>query len=394
MIPVPQGFSFAACAAGFKYKDRDDLALIMSDRPAAAAGVFTTNRVQAAPVVVCKEILAGRETVRAVLVNSGQANACTGEKGLVQARMAMEMTAEALGLETEDVLPASTGVIGVPMDMGRWRAAVTVLAASRGEAGPIDAAKAILTTDAFPKTAWAAIEHQGQTARVLGLAKGAGMIAPNMATMLGFVITDAQVNVAWWREALLAATEQSFNRITVDGDTSTNDCVIALANGASGLRADSDAGRDALQSALTEVCQALAYMIVQDAEGGTKVARIQVAGADSDLDAELAARAVGNSPLVKTALFGQDPNWGRIVAAVGRSGADFDADLLTLSFGNVLVYANGKPVQGDLDSLLAPLMRRQDIDINISLGRGPGRATLLASDLGREYIRINADYRT
>lgn len=394
MIPVPLGFSFATAAAGFKHADRDDLALILSDRPAAAAGVFTTNRVQAAPVVVAKEVLDQRETVRAVLANSGQANACTGEDGLVHARMSMEMIASALNVDMDEILPASTGVIGQPMDMERWRAALPGLAASLGKAGPLEAAKAIRTTDAFPKIAWAEVEHEGRTANVLGLAKGAGMIAPNMATMLGFVLTDAHVDVPWWRDALRAATEDSFNRVTVDGDTSTNDCVLALANSASDVAADSDAAKTALQNALTEVCQALAYMIVQDAEGGTKVARIRVTGAESDLDAELAARAVGNSPLVKTALFGQDPNWGRIVAAVGRSGAQFDPGELTLGFGSILVYSGGQPINEDLDSLLAPLMRKQDIDINISLGRGPGRANLLTSDLGREYVRINADYRT
>jgi glutamate N-acetyltransferase/amino-acid N-acetyltransferase len=294
----------------------------------------------------------------------------------------------------KEILPASTGVIGMQMRMDCWRAAAPRLTASLGQAGPMEAAQAIRTTDAFPKTAWAEIEHGDGAARVLGLAKGGGMIAPNMATLLGFIMTDAQVDVAWWRQALKSAVQDSFNRITVDSDTSTNDTILGLANGAGSFKADTEPARQALLEAVTEVCQGLAYMVVQDAEGGSKVARINVRGAASDQEAELAARAVANSPLVKTALFGQDPNWGRIVAAVGRSGASFDPDRLTLHFGRILVYREGRPVEGDLDGLLAPLMRLHDIDINISLGDGPGQSTILGADLGHEYVRINGDYRT
>lgn len=394
MIPVPHGFSFAVAAAGLRYQDRNDLAVIYSDRPATAAGTFTTNLVQAAPVTICKEVLADHETARAVLVNAGVANACTGEEGLLNAKLSIELAGDALGLSLDEILPASTGVIGMQMNMDCWRAAAPRLADSLGKAGPMEAAQAIRTTDAFPKTAWAEIEHNGAKARILGLAKGGGMIAPNMATLLGFIMTDAQVDVAWWRQALRSAVQDSFNRITVDGDTSTNDTILALANGAGDFRIDTEPAKQALLEAMTEVCQGLAYMVAQDAEGGTKVAHIHVTGAASNHDAELAARAVGTSPLVKTALFGQDPNWGRIVCAVGRSGATFDPDRLTLHFGKILVYREGRPVAGDLDGLLAPLMRLHDIDINISLGDGPGQATILGADLGHEYVRINGDYRT
>ncbi|MEG6551802.1 bifunctional ornithine acetyltransferase/N-acetylglutamate synthase, partial [Desulfocurvibacter africanus] len=282
MIPVPKGFRFAASKAAFKREGRYDLAVMLSDTPAVAAGVFTTNRFQAAPVLQCIETLASRERVRGVVANSGQANACTGEQGLVNCRVSLEMAAGAVGVDMDELLPASTGVIGQHIKLDRWRAALLELEGSLGKVGPMEFTRAIMTTDKFPKLAWATIRHNGQVARVLGMAKGAGMICPNMATMLGFIACDADVEPGLWRDMLRQAVERSFNRITVDGDTSTNDCVLALANGASGLRIDPTTepdGRQALQTALSEVCEALAYMIVQDAEGGTKVVRIHIVGA-------------------------------------------------------------------------------------------------------------------
>ena len=394
MIPVPQGYLFAAVAAGFKKADKLDLGVICSDRPAVTAGVYTKNRFQAAPVLVCRERLDAVPSARAFLVNSGQANACTGDEGLVNARVTMEMVAEVLGVGTDEVLPASTGVIGAQLRLDRWKAAMPALKENLGKAAVTDAAKAIMTTDTFPKLAWGEVETGNGTIRVAGMAKGAGMISPNMATMLGFVICDAEVDPQWWRETLAWCADRSFNCVTVDGDTSTNDTLMAMANGASGVNVDAQHAREPLREVLLDVCQALAYMIVQDAEGGTKVCRISVAGAKDDAQAELAARAVGHSPLVKTALFGEDPNWGRIVAAVGRSGADFEPGELRLFLGSVLVFADGQPASGDLDAVLVPLMRKQDIDVSISLGDGPGEYTLLASDLSREYVSINADYRS
>jgi glutamate N-acetyltransferase/amino-acid N-acetyltransferase len=394
MIPVPKDFVFAAAAAGFKKADKLDLGLVLSRRPALAAGVFTTNKFQAAPVLLCKERLAATRTARMLLANSGQANACTGEEGLLNARLACELVAKACKVEPESVLPASTGVIGNQLKLDKWRDAVPALKKSLGAAGPMEFARAIMTTDTFPKLAWGSLSVGGTEVRLLGMAKGSGMIAPNMATMLGFVLCDADVEPDSWQETLKACADVSFNRVTVDGDTSTNDCILALANGASGVRVSGREANAALKDALCEMLQALAYMIVQDAEGGTKVARITVSGARNDADADLAARAVGNSPLVKTALFGQDPNWGRIVCAVGRSGAEFDPDEVTLALGEIVIFEKGRPAQGDLDGILAPLMRKQDIDIRVSLGKGKGRATLLASDLSRDYVTINADYRS
>lgn len=385
---IPQGFRFAVAQAGFKREGRYDLAVVASRVPAVAAGVFTTNTFKAAPVLEAMAALDASSSARAVLANSGQANACTGEEGQANCRATREMVGGALGLEPDEILPMSTGVIGAQLKMDRWQAAMDDLRASYGKATPQDAAKAIMTTDTFPKLAWAEVADTG--AVVLGMAKGAGMICPDMATMLGTVLTDAAVDADAWRDIVRRSTGESFNRITVDGDTSTNDCVLGLANGASGTTPD----HDALYEAVAEVCQALAFMIVQDAEGGTKVMRIAVAGAASDREAELAARAVGNSPLVKTALYGRDANWGRIAAALGRSGAVFSAEDVIIAIGGVVIFEGGRPVDMDIDALMGPVLKRDEVDITVTLGSGAGTCVLLASDLTHDYISINADYRT
>ncbi len=391
MIPMPKGYQFAAVAAGFKNTGRLDLGLILSDGPAIAAGLFTKNLFQAAPVLVARETLAERPSARAVLINSGQANACTGDEGLADCHATLSLVAEALGIDVGDILPASTGVIGQRLRLDRWKAAMPELAASLGQADSMDFTRAIMTTDSFPKLAQRVLPSKdGGEIRVLGMAKGAGMICPNMATMLGVVLTDARVAPEEWRKILASAVEDSFNRVTVDGDTSTNDTVFGLANGAAGDPADPDA----LAAAVSEVCSELAYMLVEDAEGGTRVMRIRVAGASDNAQAEAAARAVGHSPLVKTAIYGRDANWGRIVAALGRSGAEFHPDSVRVAMAGITIFEHGKPVTGDLDGLLAPHLRRQEIPIQIRLGDGPGRYELLASDLTHEYININADYRT
>jgi len=396
VIPVPKGFSFATASAAFKYTTgRDDLALIVSDSPAAAAGVFTQNLFQAAPVTVAKaQLAASGGHARAILVNAGQANACTGAAGIADCRETLSLVAKATDLSPEEILPASTGVIGARLKMDKWKAVVPTLAENLGQTPAMAAAKAIMTTDSFPKIAWGTLTTDSGEVRVLGMAKGAGMIAPNMATMIGVLLCDAKVGSLWWQEAVAAAADRSFNSVTVDGDTSTNDCVLGLANGASEVVIDSAEGRQALLAVMAEVCQTLAAMLVQDAEGGTKVLRIKVTGAASPAEAELAARAVGNSPLVKTAFFGRDANWGRIVCAIGRSGAVFDPDDVAVRIGGVPVFEQGMPVADDLDALLAPHMRRGEIPVDIELGAGPGRYLLLASDLTYDYIKINADYRT
>ncbi|TVM16192.1 bifunctional ornithine acetyltransferase/N-acetylglutamate synthase [Oceanidesulfovibrio indonesiensis] len=394
MIPIPKGFSFGAMSAGFKNSLKYDLGVVLCETEAPAAGVFTQNAFPAAPVQVARDMLAGRKTARAVCINSGQANAATGDRGMVDCRLSLEMLGDALGIPEESILPASTGVIGVPMDMAKWRDAAPELAGRMGKSSPMDFARAIMTTDAFPKVAWANISglpgSEGPV-RVLGFAKGAGMICPNMATMLSVVLTDAEVEPALLREVLAESVSLSFNRIIVDGDTSTNDTVYAMASGASGAKAGRE-HKDALSEAFADVCQALAYMIVEDGEGATKVVRIAVTGARDNGDAEKVARAVGKSPLVKTALFGKDPNWGRILGAVGYSGAAFDPDHVTISMGKIPLFRNGHPVEGESKQLLAPHMRRQDIEINIDLGAGGGHYEVLASDLGHGYVRINAEY--
>jgi glutamate N-acetyltransferase/amino-acid N-acetyltransferase len=394
MTIVPKGYSFAVAAAGFKRADRNDLGLILSAGPAVAAGVFTTNRFQAAPVLVCKDILAGSPVTRAIVVNSGQANACTGEEGLANCRVTLDIVARAAQVKPGEILPASTGVIGAQLKMNLWEQAGPKLAASLGHATPMDVAKAMMTTDSFPKLVAKTVTLSGGEVRVLGMCKGAGMICPTMATMLGFALCDADVEPRAWRDMLSHCADRSFNALTVDGDTSTNDTVLALANGASRVRAEGKADLAALQQCMLEVCQELSYRIVQDAEGGTKVAHITVRGAKSRSQAEAAARAIGNSPLVKTALFGCDPNWGRIIAALGRSGADFVPEDVVLTIGGILVFEKGQPSPVDLDALLAPAMRHQDVKIELCIGRGKGAFTLLASDLTKRYVEINADYRT
>jgi len=394
MTMPPKGYRFAVAAAGFKRPDRNDLGLVVSETTAVAAGVFTKNRFQAAPVLVCKDILGQRPQARALLVNSGQANACTGDEGLANCRATLELVAAQAGIAASEVLPTSTGVIGAQLKMDKWVAAAPQLGQSLGKATAVDVAKAMMTTDTFPKLIIKSVTLPGGEIRVLGMCKGAGMISPNMATMLGFVLTDADVEAAAWKDILVHAANRSFNALTVDGDTSTNDTVLALANGASGVAARDAKALKLLRDCVTAVCQELSYRIVQDAEGGTKVAHITVTGAKSAAQAELAARTIGNSPLVKTALFGCDPNWGRIIAALGRSGADYEPEAVVLKIGGILVFEKGQPSPEDLDALLAPCMRHQDVAIELDLHAGRGAFTLLASDLTKRYIEINADYRT
>ncbi|MGE4552620.1 MAG: bifunctional glutamate N-acetyltransferase/amino-acid acetyltransferase ArgJ [Desulfovibrionaceae bacterium] len=396
MTVVPKGYRFAAVAASFKKPGKLDLGLAVSEVPAMAAGVYTTNLFQAAPVLECKRLAPG--PVRAVLVNSGQANACTGEEGVLNCREVCGLTAGVAGLPEGSVLPASTGVIGMQLKMDRWREAMPDLkAALVGPSDPEAFARAMMTTDTFPKIASAEAKLAGGTVRLVGMAKGSGMICPNMATLLTFVFCDAEADAEWWQGAVRRAAGLSFNRITVDGDTSTNDTLLALANGASGVEARTRADRGALENALYDVCRELAYLIVRDAEGGTKVARIRVTGALTNTEAEVVARAVGHSPLVKTALFGGDANWGRVVAAVGRSGAQFEPENLVLRFGDVVAFEHGTPAGTDaqeLEELLAPLFADKDVLIQVDLGAGEGEYELLTSDLSRDYVSINADYRT
>jgi len=393
-MKIPVGYAFAAASASFKKPGKPDLGAIVSRTPAVAAGVFTTNKFKAAPVLQCREMLADGRKMSGFLVNSGQANACTGDQGRANCRETLNLAARALDVPADELLPASTGVIGAQFDMQKWADVMPALKESLGTAGPEDTARAIMTTDTVHKLAESAFELKGGEVRLLGMCKGAGMISPNMATMLCFVACDADISAEAWQAMLADCVNLTINRVTVDGDMSTNDCVMALANGASGVAIETGEDYVLLRKHLLSVLEELAYMIVMDAEGGTKVAFIQVSGAKTDADAELVARAVGNSPLVKTALFGSDPNWGRIICAAGYSGADFRAEDLVLKIGGVLVFRNGTPEPGDMDDLLGPIMKERDIVIHIDVGDGPGSTMLLASDLTREYVSINADYRS
>lgn len=393
MFATPKGFRFAVTAAGFRKAGRNDLALMVSDVPATSAAVFTTNRFCAAPVEVAKKLVGEHGTARAVLINSGTANACTGQEGIDNCLETLNMVSKATGLAPEEILPASTGVIGTQLKMDLWSKAVPKLIATLGTCSAEDFDKAILTTDAFPKISGTQVLVNGETVTILGMAKGAGMICPNMATMLCVVACDASVSVNNWREMLKRATDKSFNRVTVDGDTSTNDTIFALANGASGIEVNGPA-LGTLEEALTTVLKELAFMLVQDGEGATKVLRIRVQGCATDEDAQTVARTVGHSQLVKTAMYGRDANWGRIVAAVGRSGVPFNYMDVEVSLCGVLLFRKGQPVANDFDALLEEPLKEQELAIDIVMGNGEGSYELLAADLTHAYVDCNASYRS
>jgi glutamate N-acetyltransferase/amino-acid N-acetyltransferase len=392
-ITAPRGFRAAGVSCGIKAKGLD-LALIVSDTRAAAAGVFTVNRAQAAPVILSRRQLAASSGhATAVVVNSGCANACTGSDGMEHAAAMAARTATAIGCGTSDVLVASTGVIGVKLDMAKVARGIQSAAAALAVGAGGDAARAIMTTDPFPKEASVEITTATGAFRVGGMAKGSGMIEPNMATMLGFVTTDAAVAPALLMRALKAVTDDTFNVITVDGECSTNDCVFALANGESGI----DLGESdyaVLVEALRQVCEPLAVGIVRGGEGATKLVRVRVTGAASNDDAKRAARAIANSPLVKTAIHGGDPNWGRLVAVAGRSGSDFVLDAAAVRIGPVELFTAGTP-HDERAPQAAEYLKGNNLVVAVDMGTG-GRGTsqMWTCDLSAEYVRINADYRT
>ena len=390
-MKLPKGFVASGIRAGIR-KKRPDLGLIVAERGANAAAVFTQNRFQAAPVVLAKSSLkktGGR--VKAVVVNAGCANAVTGRPGLEAAKRVRTRAAELLKCDVDEIFLASTGVIGVVLPDRKMTTALPDAVARLSSGGIAALSHAILTTDVGPKVAQATFKIGGKRARIVGVAKGAGMIHPNMATMLAFVMTDAALSPATLRKALREAVDQSFNAISVDGDTSTNDCVLLLASGKSGNAENSDASD--FQRALNAVCRELSWMIVRDGEGATRVMELEVRGARNDREAKLAAHAVATSPLVKTALFGGDPNWGRILAAVGRSGARFSVRRVSLAAGPVMLVRNGDPAEyREKDA--ARVFARERVPITLDLGSGNARALILASDLGHDYVSLNADYRS
>ena len=394
-LPVVGGFRWAALAAGIKKSGAPDLALLVADAPCTAAAVLTTNLVRAAPVTITAErVRAGR--ARAVLVNAGCANACTGKPGLAAARRATDAVARALGTPPASVLPASTGVIGQLLPAEKIAEAAPALVAALSPEGAPAFARAIMTTDRWPKTSSATLRVGGREVTVVGIAKGAGMIHPDMATTLAFVATDAAVTPAFLRSALRAATAATFNTVSVDGDTSTNDTIIALASGASGaplLRGREPAAR-AFGQALRSVLDALAQSIVRDGEGAEHAVTFDVRGLPTAAAARRIAATIATSPLVKTALHGEDPNCGRILAAAGRAGVRFDPDRAEIRVGDTVIVRRGLAVGPAAEALAHETMRGETYEIRVTLGAGKGRARYTTCDFGAEYVRINADYRS
>ncbi len=403
-ITVVPGFQAAGIAAGIKPSGDRDLALIASAVPCAAAAVFTQNRFAAAPVLYDRTVIRLNPAgIQAVAINSGCANACTGEQGLANARRMAELAEQALGLPAHSCLVMSTGVIGVQLPMDKIEYGIRKAAAALSPSGGWDAACAILTTDTRPKAAGARVEIGGATVTIAGMCKGAGMIHPNLATMLALIGTDAAITPAALDTALRCAADVSFNAVTVDGDTSTNDTLAILANGLAGHEPIDNAASPefaAFAEALTAVCVDLAQQIVRDGEGATKFVTVTVSGAASDGDARRAAKAIANSPLVKTALYGGDANWGRILCAVGNSGAEVDPMKASLFFAApgagldwLQVVAQGQPLNYP-EAEAAARFAQPEIEILVDLGLGEGRAVVWTCDLSHRYVDINGHYRT
>ncbi len=394
-IAVP-GFLFTGVACGIKASGKPDLALIVSDVPAVAAGVVTRNRVKAAPVQLVVPRLA-RGRAQAVVINSGNANACTGTAGMRIARAACAQVAAGLGIDEHAVLPCSTGKIGVVLPAAPVRRGIAAALATLDDGGFWRAARAIMTTDAFPKVAARRVRVGGRTVTIAAMAKGAGMIAPDMATLLVTVVTDAAVGAPALRRFVRTAVATSFNAISVDGDCSTNDTVLMLANGVAGNAPFAAASADGrrFQGALTGMLEALADMVVADGEGATKRGRITVVGARTAADARRAARSIGESQLVKTALFGGDPNWGRIACAAGYAGVPLDAERLSVTIGGVALLARGVLASPAVMKRAAATMRGDAVAIVVDLATGGrGTATLTVSDLTPAYVKFNSDYST
>lgn len=392
MTKVP-GFLGSGVSSGIKKNGKKDLALIFAETPAKAAGVFTLNIVKAPPVIL------GMERVKsgfcqAVLINSGIANAFTGKDGMKNSLLTTKYAANELGISENLVIPSSTGVIGGPLPTEKIKKALPRLVKELRADGFLDVAEGIMTTDAFPKYSSTKVKIGGKTGTVLVIGKGAGMIMPNMATMLAYVLTDINIGKRALSKALKNAVQNSFNKIIVDGDTSTNDTVLMLSSGELGNRAISESGAEyrKFEQAVTEASTEVAEMIVKDGEGATKVAKITVKGAKTETDAEKIARVLGTSSLVKTAFFGEDPNWGRIVAAAGRAGVNFDPDKIDLFFGNHKILSNSKEVMNEKKA--QSVLKNPKFEITLDIKSGKASSFVIASDLTYEYIKINAHYRT
>ena len=399
-LPVIEGAEFASGAAGVKYQGRTDVMLVRLAPGTAIAGAFTKSSTRAASVLDCQAKLALKQDTgagAAIIVNSGNANAFTGKNGQEAVDAVTGGVAEALGVPRERVFSSSTGVIGEPLPAERITAVIGDLAANLDAAGAAGAARAIMTTDTFPKGAAASFEGDGGTINIVGIAKGSGMIAPDMATMLVYIFTDAQIAPALLQRMLSARVDQTFNAITVDSDTSTSDALILAATGKSKAPPITDlrsAPARAFGKALTQVMLDLAQQVVKDGEGATKFVEVQVTGAASDTDAHRVAMAIANSPLVKTAIAGEDANWGRVVMAVGKSGAEAERDRLTIRFGDMVLAENGWRAPAYDEAAASAYMKRDHLVIGVDLGLGKGRRTVWTCDLTHRYIDINADYRS
>ncbi len=392
-VIVCSGFKAAGVASGIKKNGQKDLGLIYSQVPATVAGLFTKNRVKAAPVLIDMELIKSG-VCQAVIVNSGNANCCTGEQGMRDARTMTSLAASELGISNDLVFVASTGVIGAPLPIEKIKTAVPDLVESLQPEGIPDLARSIMTTDTVPKTASAQGVVEGKTFTVTGVAKGAGMIRPDMATMLCFVCTDAGASPDILKEMLVKAADRSFNRITIDGDTSTNDTVMVMANGLSGALIQSAAHKNIFQKILDEVFLYLAKQLVRDGEGVTKLVEIIVRGAVSDSDARNVADTVAHSPLVKTSFFGEDANWGRIVGAVGRADAKIDPDKIDVYFDDVQMVKGGTGCGKATEAEATKVLCKPEFVVTIDLNMGRGFDLIYTCDFSVDYVRINADYRS
>jgi glutamate N-acetyltransferase/amino-acid N-acetyltransferase len=391
-IVIP-GFTASAVSAGIQKEGKNDLALFFSEAGATAAGVFTNNKVKAAPVLLSRtHIKSGK--ARAILANSGCANACTGVTGYEDARRTAELVAEELGIYTEEVLVASTGVIGSFLNIDKIGAAVPGLAKSLSSEGMLLAAEAIMTTDSFPKMSSFDGNAGDRSYRIAGIAKGAGMIMPDMATMLSFIFTDIAIPAKALKKALCSAAGKTFNRITVDGDTSTNDMVLIMANGLANNGPLTESHFNEFQYGLKKVMEELALMIVKDGEGATKVIRVDIRGARSPKDAMHAAKSVANSTLVKTAFYGQDPNWGRIIAALGRAEIKMEERLVDIWINDTQIVSEGLGRGAEMEAKVAETMEQKNLTLTIDLHQGDYEDHMLTCDLTHKYIDINANYRT
>ncbi|CDM59425.1 MULTISPECIES: bifunctional glutamate N-acetyltransferase/amino-acid acetyltransferase ArgJ [Rhizobium] len=398
-MPALRGVRMATASAGIKYKNRTDVLMMVFDKPAAVAGVFTRSKCPSAPVDFCRANLP-HGAARAVVVNSGNANAFTGLKGRQATALTAKSAASAVGCGENEVYLASTGVIGEPLDATKFSGVLEQMHKDATGDFWFEAAKAIMTTDTYPKVATRSAEIGGVKVAVNGIAKGAGMIAPDMATMLSFVVTDADIAPAALQSLLSAGVDPTFNSMTVDSDTSTSDTLMLFATGAAAedgqtrIESADDARLASFRAALNDLLKDLALQVVRDGEGATKMLEITVTGAESDAAAKKIALSIANSPLVKTAAAGEDANWGRIVMAVGKSGEMADRDRLAIWFGDVRVAVNGERDAGYSEDAATNVMRKQDIPVKVDIGLGNGTATVWTCDLTKEYVAINGDYRS